>query len=154
MRSQEQKYESKIDENQTRMDAAIIAVLLVVFLLTGFSQILLILLYDYVVRLYVTPWLSPVYLLSTSMTHVLHLESDVGDAAPKQFAANIALLVVMFALAADFGEYETVALGLVLFLAAWKILEAAKNFCFGCRLFALLKRYDIEIVALDDGSHY
>lgn len=148
MQGQEQKFDKTIDENKTRIDAAIIAVLIMAYLFTGFTPILLVLLYDFAVRLYVTPWLSPVFLLSRYLLTKISFQKRIGDADSKKFAANIALAVVLFILAADFGASETWVLVLTLFLAVWKILEASKNICFGCAFYALLKRYNIEIVAL------
>lgn len=148
MQGQEQKLNKTIDENKTRIDAAIIAVMLIAYLFTDSMPILLILLYDFVVRLYVKPWLSPVYLLSSYLLRKVSFAKRVGDADSKKFAANIGLAVVLFILAADFGAYETWALALALFFVVWKILEASKNICFGCAFYALLQRYNIEIVAL------
>jgi hypothetical protein len=148
MEQTEQKHRLRVDENRTRIDAALFAMLMMGYLFTGYSPILLVLLYDLVVRLYVTPRLSPLYLFSTSCVKAVPFKERLGDAASKEFAANIALAVVLFTLAAEFGQYGTVALALAAFFLLWKVLEAAKDICFGCKLYAVLQRYDIEIVAL------
>ncbi len=148
MQKHEKKFDRTVDENKTRIDAAIIAVLLMAYLFTGSTPVLLILLYDFIVRLYVRAWLSPVYLLSSYLLSKISFAKRVGDANSKTFAAQIGLAVVLFILAADFGASETWTLALSLFFVFWKILEASKNICFGCAFYALLQRYNIEIVAL------
>jgi hypothetical protein len=138
----------QVDENQTKVDAILVAFVLCGYLYSGYYAMLFLLTYDFFVRLYLSPVLSPFYALSRLCVKVLRLKRKDVDAEAKFFADNIALTVLIFILASEFGQEHIVSVILILSLVFWKIVEATKNICVGCKLFQLLRRHNIEIVSL------
>ena len=144
------KYETQdiVDENQTRIHAALVVLLMSAYLFTGNLFIIYILVYDFLVRIYVTPLLSPLYLLSLSIVNLIGLKQKSANASAKEFASHIGLTTLSIALCAELLNQTSIAFILVLFLTLWKVFEATKNICFACKLYELLKSKNIEVVSL------
>lgn len=137
-----------IDENKTRIVAALQVTLLMSYLFTGNVDILFILIYEFFVRLYLTSLLSPIELFATGIAFVLSSEKHNRNRLDKEFATHIALIIVSFSLAAALLEYTRLAFAFILLLTMWKALEASTNICLGCKLYELLQRKGINVVSL------
>ena len=138
----------QVDENQTKVDAILVAFVLCGYLYSGYYTMLFLLTYDFFVRLYVSPVLSPFYALSRLCVKTLKLTRKDIEAEAKTFADNIVLTVLIFILASEFWQEHIVSISLVFVLVFWKVVEATKSICVGCKLFQLLGRHNIEIVSL------
>lgn len=143
------KYKTpNIDENQTRIHAALVVLLMSAYLLSGNSLIMYILVYDFFVRIYVTPLLSPLYLLSANIVSLIGLKQKLVDASAKEFASHVGLTILFIAICTELLNYTSIAFTLVLFLTAWKLFEATKDVCFACKFYEQLKRKNIEVISL------
>ncbi len=138
----------QVDENQTKVDAILVAFVLCGYLYSGYYTMLFLLTYDFFVRLYVSPVLSPFYALSRLCVKVLRLKRKDIEAEAKTFADNLALSLLIFILASEFWREHIVSVTLILALVLWKVVEATKSICVGCKLFQLLRRHNIQIVSL------
>ena len=121
-----------------------------VFLLSSLSVILqnpwlaLILAVDFALRSLVQPRLSPLAFISRSLiVSVFHVKGPSISYPPKRFAALIGL--TLSGTGFIFGAYGLMipfyaCLGV---LSLFSFLEAALNFCAGCKIYALLMQWGI-----------
>jgi len=137
-----------IDENQIRIVAALVAISIVAYLFLGYRSLLILLIYHFFIRIYLTPLLSPLELIGTGLSSLFNHEKNKQDELGKEFATHMALIIVSLSLAAGFLEYTGLAFSIISLLVVWKTLEATKNICFGCKLYELLQRKGIKIVSL------
>lgn len=137
-----------VDANQTRIYATLVVLLMSAYLLMGSTIFLYILIYDFFVRIYVAPLLSPLYLISVTVVKLISAEQKIADGYAKEFASHIGLSVLFITLLAELVGGRYTAVVLILFFMAWKIFEATKDICFACELYELLKRKNIEVVSL------
>lgn len=137
-----------VDVNQTRIHATLVVLLMSAYLLMGNTVLLYILVYDFFVRIYVAPLLSPLYLISATVVNLIPAEQKFADGYAKEFASHIGLSVLFITLLAELVGGSYTAVTLILFFIAWKIFEATKDICFACELYELLKRKNVEVVSL------
>lgn len=142
------KTQNLVDENQTRTHAGLLVLLMAAYLFSGSTLILYILIYDFLIRIYMTPYISPIYLMSTVLVSIIGVKEKFTDKYAKEFASHIGLTILFVALGAELLNQTTVAFLLVAFLTIWKIIEAAKEFCFACKFYELLKSKNIEVESL------
>lgn len=135
-------------KNQSRIHAGLLALLMCVYLLSANVAVLYLLVYDFLVRIYMAPQISPIYLISTFLVKIIGAEQKFTDANAKEFASHVGLTLLFAALGAELLNQTTVAFSLVGFLSVWKIVEATKEFCFACKFYELLKGRNIELESL------
>lgn len=137
-----------VDENQTRFHAGVLVLLMIAYLFSANELFIYILVYDFLVRVYAMPFMSPIYLISTYLVNLLNLKNISTDGLAKEFASHVGLTILFVVLIADLVGETTSALLLTLFLTLWKIVEAARDFCFACKFYEFLKRKNIEVESL------
>lgn len=137
-----------IDENQIRIVAALVAISIVAYLFLGYISLLILLIYHFFIKLYLTPLLSPLELIATYISSLFTHEKYSKDISGKEFAAHLALIIVSVSIVLEVLEYTKLASALISLLVVWKILEVSKNICFGCKLYKLIQKNGIEIVSL------
>lgn len=136
----------KVDETTVRMQAGFITAIGLSFLVQAHLVWLLILLYDFSIRIAGYKKASPFYLLSRFIINLASLPLHQVDAGPKQFAAKIGLVFVVAAIALYLSGFETAAVYVVGALTICALLEAAFGFCVGCEIYpywrAIFQRKD------------
>lgn len=148
MRGDNQIYGECLDANQTRLYAALSALLIGVYIFGGDMFIVYFLFADLFTRLYLNLRLSPLYLLSGALVRLFSLRAKDTDAKSKEFAAHIGLCLFLCAIFAELLGQGVAAFSVLLFLAFWKLSEAFGEFCFACALYDLLKGKNVEVVSL------
>jgi hypothetical protein len=130
------------------MHAALIVALMAVYMLSANTAVLYILVYDFLIRIYMAPHMSPIYLISTFLVKITGLKREAADESAKEFASHVGLTILFAALGAELLGEITIAYLLVGFLSIWKIAEATKDICFACKFYELLKSRNIELESL------
>ena len=128
------------DEIKVRITASLVLLMLAVFLFTGFWPLLLILMVDFFLRAMGLGAYSVFNKLSGKLFPWLNKQPRPVDLAPKQFAAKIGLLFVLFILAAFVGGYvhtSYVLTGIIIFFA---FLESVFGFCTGCYIYKYYRK--------------
>ena len=148
MRQVNYKAVDVVDENQARIHAALVVLLMGAYLFTGNLFIIYTLIYDFLVRIYVTPLLSPIYIISLQIAKIIGFEKNYVDAYDKEFALHTGLTILLIVLFAELTANTYIAFTLISFLGAWKTLEAIDNICIACKFYELLKAKNIEVVSL------
>lgn len=131
----------KVDQNVVRVMAGLVSTIAVIFIITQQLSFLILLLYDFLVRSLGYKKASPLFYLAKFIAKVLNLKKEEIDAGPKEFALKIGFVFVlisfiMFILGEAFTAVFVVA---VLLICAF--LEVAFNYCIGCQVYMLLKRF-------------
>ena len=137
-----------VDENQTRFHAGVLVLLMIAYLFSANELFIYILVYDFLVRVYAMPFMSPIYLISTCLVNLLNLKKRAIDGLAKEFASHVGLTILFVVLIADLIGETTTALSLTLFLTLWKIVEVTRDFCFACEFYKFLKHKNIEVESL------
>jgi hypothetical protein len=127
----------KVDETSVRMHAGFISLLGLLFIVQADLIVLLILLYDFSVRIGGYPKASPFYFVSRFIVRTASLPSHQVDAGPKQFAAKIGLIFVVAALALYLLGYVQLSSYVIGVLTLCALLEAGLAFCVGCEVYPL-----------------
>ena len=140
--------ENEVDENQTKIDAALVVVLMCAYLVSTNEQVIYILIYDLLVRIYMTPFLSPIYIISLILVNLIEFKKRVADTRAKEFALHVGLTMLLVALFTELVFQSSVALLLFVSFTVWKIFEALKDICFACRFYEMLARNKIEVESL------
>lgn len=125
----------KVDETSVRMQAGFITAIGLSFILQAHLVWLLILLYDFSIRIAGYKKGSLFYQASRLIITLASLPVHQVDAGPKQFAAKIGLVFVAAAIALYISGFVTAAGYVVGGLTLCALLEAALGFCVGCEIY-------------------
>lgn len=137
-----------VDVNQTRVHAGVVVLLMGAYIFSANELFIYILIYDFLVRVYVMPFMSPIYLISTALVKLFNLKERLSEGSANEFASHIGLCMLFVVLITDLLNETTTAFLLTMFLALWKIAEATRDFCFACKFYELLKSKNIEVESL------
>lgn len=133
-------FPNPVNEHSARITAALVVLLSLVTLLTGFGWGLAIIAAGFWLRVLFGPRISPFGILSVKVLTPLLGRKRLVPGPPKRFAQGIgaALSTVAAVLfAAGLAPAAWVLLGLLIAAAS---LEAFAGFCLGCAVFGLLQR--------------
>ncbi|WP_345993211.1 DUF4395 domain-containing protein [Sulfurimonas sp. HSL-1716] len=125
----------KIDETAIRMHAGLVSVFGLIFVFSADLVWLVILFYDFFVRVAGYKTLSPLFLFSRFLVRLSSLKIHEVDAGPKQFAAKIGLIFVIGAMSSYLFGFIHVSTFIVAILTGCALLEALFAFCVGCEVY-------------------
>jgi len=131
---------TKVDQTGIRVHAGFIYFVGMFFILYMQLFLLLILLYDFAVRVFGYPQMSFFYHLSKLIVKVFGLDAEETDAGPKQFATKIGLGFVITAILAFAGGFSTFSISLIFMLVVCAFLESVFSYCIGCEVYSLLQK--------------
>lgn len=133
----------KINENQIRIQALLITLVVVVFIGTKWSLLSFLLLYDFTVRLFISSKLSPITYIAAGVLKFFAIKKLLIDSGPKLFASKIGFLfALIIAVSVVFGLSD-VATIFAIILAVCAGLEAFFNYCIGCKFYQILRHFNI-----------
>ncbi|MCB1016662.1 MAG: DUF4395 domain-containing protein [Acidimicrobiales bacterium] len=144
-RSELFSFPNPVNETSARVVAGGVVAMTALFLLTGWSWVLVVLTYGFVARVLTGPTLSPLGRLATQViTPRLDVEHRFCAGPPKRFAQGIGATFTLTASVLWFGlglaGAAQVVLAMLLVAAS---LEAFAGFCLGCTIFSFLMRAGI-----------
>jgi hypothetical protein len=128
-----------VDENQTRIYAMLVVLLMSVYMITKNITILYVLAYDIFACIYLSSLLSPLCMSSLILSNIFSFKKKLTDISAKEFASHIGLSILFIAIFVELLGYSNLSLSLVLFFTIWKLLEAT---------FEFLKKKNIELESL------
>lgn len=131
----------KVDQNVIRVLSGLVFVLAVLFILHPVLIILIVLLYDFLVRILNYKKISPLFNLSRLLAKLMKLKKNSIDAGPKEFASKLGLVFVFCAFAIFLSGYTPVSVSIMAILAVCAFLELAFNYCIGCQIYMILKKF-------------
>jgi len=131
----------KIDANVVRINAFYILLLFSLYLITLNKFILLFLIADFAIRLFGNKDYSPLFFLSLRTKELLHVKSKYEDAAAKRLATYFGLTFLVLILLFDLLHVELLLYSTSAILLLCIFLEVAFNYCLGCKIYYLYKRF-------------
>lgn len=128
----------RVDENATRIVAAIVIVITVTALYFGFYWLSLLLAADFGLRAFTLGNYSLLKNVAKFAVTQLTLTPKPVDAAPKKFAAGVGLAFALAISIAQFFGFTYTAYGIGSILLFCAILESAFAYCVGCVVYTYL----------------
>jgi len=126
----------RVPEHMPRVSAFFVISLIVIYIVTGFLPIILLLLADFFIRGFNQPQLSPVHFLALGTARILALRSPDIDKAPKLFAARLGGIMSVIIVAFHLAGMVQVASITGILLIVFSTLECVLNFCVGCYIYS------------------
>ncbi|ABB43432.1 probable CDP-alcohol phosphatidyltransferase [Sulfurimonas denitrificans DSM 1251] len=131
----------KADQNIMRILAGLVTLIGLLFILSSQILLLIILLYDFLVRIFDYKKISPLFHISSFFAKLAKLKKSEVDSGPKEFASKLGFLFVASAAIIFFLGYPLVAIVIMFLLVCCAFLEAAFGYCVGCQIYILLKKF-------------
>jgi len=129
----------RIDAHFVRIVAAQVITIAILLLITQELVFALILLFDFSVRILKFKNLSLFAFIAKFIIEHFHIKARPCDEAPKRFALYLGVgIVALFTLFYAF-NFTTLASLLVVILLLCAFLEAAFDYCIGCKLYHLIQ---------------
>lgn len=131
----------KLDQNANRITSSLVSLLGIMFIFSHSLLIAAFLLYDFSARVFGYAKLSPLFHASSLSAKILKLKKDNIDAGPKEFALKIGYLLVIGVFISLILKEPSISTYIMSVLVVCTLLEAAANYCVGCKFYTLLKRF-------------
>ena len=128
-----------VDSNIVRIISGQVLLFTMFYLLTGISVWMVIVLVDFVMRGMRKNRYSLFYRIANFIVSKRKIPPRYTDEAPKRFALSIGIFAASTILLFSFLEYSLVAYTVTVILMICAFLEAAFDFCIGCKLYYALQ---------------
>lgn len=130
-----------VDQNIIRIVASLVSALGILFIFNPNLIILALLLYDFFVRVLGYEKISPLCNLAKLLSKLFGVKKDKIDAGPKEFALKIGFLFALLCMVTFLFNQIFTAVLIMTILTICALLEALFNYCIGCKIYTLLKRF-------------
>lgn len=134
----------QIDGTIVRINALIITILVMVFLISSNKFVLYFIFIDFIVRLSKYNSYSLVLNFSKAIKKIFNLKTKMTDSGPKRWAMFFGLffmfiIIVLYSLNFKIALYISIS-----FLLICSSLEAFFNFCLGCEIYYIYKKISLN----------
>lgn len=130
-----------IHEKQPRIVAGLVAVLTLVFGISGNIGILTFLWADFLLRAFGWSKYSPLFSLSKMLIKKFSIKGNKVDVAPKVFAAKLGFILTTLLLAVSYFFYIQIGVYSAFLLLVFALLESVGGICIGCIIYQQLFKY-------------
>jgi len=135
---------NRIDANFARIIAAQVIIIALLLIYTQELIFSLILLFDFSVRLLKIKRLSFLSYISKFIIKLLQIDAKPCDESPKRFALYLGIVIIATFTLLYFFQLNTLASIFVGILLVCAFLEAAFDYCIGCKVYYLLQYLQIK----------
>ena len=130
-----------IDGNIARIGSFFVMAFVLIYLVSAMKIFLYILALDFFIRIYLSKEFSIIYQLSRAIKKILKIKTRMTDSGAKRLAAQFGLLFSLILIIEAHLEL-TLALNITsLVLLTCAFLEFILDYCIGCKIYYLIKRY-------------
>lgn len=128
---------NKVNRSVVRVTGFIVAMLALLFAITGQPLIIILTAADFYIRAFTSLKISPIGWLARTITGICHFKPEMIDQAPKLFAARVGFV---FSATASllFLISPMVSIAIALTLMTFALLESLFNFCVGCVVYTYI----------------
>lgn len=133
--------ENKVDENVARLNALMVLLLSTIFIFSSYKFALVILVFDFFVKVFAHPRYAPTSYFSRYILHSFDVKPKFIFAPPKLFAAKIGLCFALLTFILYLGGQELASFIVCGFLALFSGLEASIKFCVGCWIYSYFSKF-------------
>lgn len=129
-----------VDKNLVRSNACFVFVIILLYLLTGHPVLILIILFDFAIRIFPGVKFSPVSRIIKYLLGKSRIKPEMIDAWPKVFAAKIGLILAILITVFHFLNLPIPAFvfGVIFLIASG--LETFFDFCLACAIYPYYKK--------------
>ena len=127
----------RVNENVVRLVAALVILLVALYIYTGSPYIILLLIADFYIRAFTALKFSPLSWTASQISALSGLREIRIDKAPKIFAARVGLLFTL-AILLLFYIHPPSSIVVAFVLIGFAALEAVFNICVGCLVYSYL----------------
>lgn len=131
----------QIDSNVSRFTSLIVASLVITYLVYGDVMILYIVGFDFIVRLFLNKQNSFFNIVSEKVKSLLKLEDNFVDSGAKKLAGYFGLTFVIMLVICHYIDIYSLTLGVALVFLACSLLDVFANFCLGCKIYFIIKKF-------------
>lgn len=128
------------DNTLSRISSLSIALLVILYLYTGFIPVMFFVVIDLFIRVFIQKRFSPVYYISLVLKRIFGFDSVIKDSASKRLATYFGLLfstlIIMFDLLHMSGAVYLTATVYIICL----LLDCFFDFCLGCKIYHIIKK--------------
>ena len=137
--------DEKISKSNVRIGALLTTILLGIYAFTGNLFVLVFVLYDFIIRVFASKYISPLGKVSLYIGRILGLRKNTMNKGPKIFAWRIGLLLAFISFIFLFinPQLSTLFAAILMFFS---FLDGVFNFCVGCMVYThiILPFYSTE----------
>ncbi|MGM0452845.1 MAG: DUF4395 domain-containing protein [Thermodesulfobacteriota bacterium] len=130
-----------INEKVARANGALTVLSMLVFLLTPFKAIVLILGADLLIRGFVKPSYSFFSRISRHLLEAANVEPAMTNAGPKIFAAKVGFVFCCIIALLYFANLTAASAVVAAMLMVFALLEAAFGFCVACKMYPYMPEF-------------
>ncbi len=130
----------KVDSNIARFSSLFVALLVITYLYTSNVFLLYFLVFDFVMKLFLNPGISPISMLATFLKGVFKIEDKFTDGGAKKLAGYFGLSFVLLLIVAHYFDVWTLSLGIAIVFLSCSLLDVFFNFCIGCKIYYIIKK--------------
>jgi len=142
-----------INENKARIIALFVFLIVILYIISGYVFLLILLTIDFLARTLNKPRLSLLGLLSDLIVKNLEIPNIPVDRAPKRFAAGTGLLFTLLIASSLSLNWPIAAVVLSAVLGIFAFLESVFAFCAGCHVYTFLQSVSLFYKKQFDGSY-
>ena len=130
----------RVNERVARLNALVTALLVAVYFIFNFPIALWILMIDFAIRGFIDGKYSPISRMNMWIVKQLKLSNKIINAGPKIFAAQVGLILSIFAIIATITNCSTICIVFAATLGFFSFLESAFGYCVACKLYPIFRR--------------
>lgn len=130
----------QVDSSVARFSALLVALLVIIYLATSNIYILLYLVYDFSMKLFVTPKASLIMILAKLLKNSFRVQEKLVDGGAKRLAAFLGFFFVILLIIAHFLASPFVIFFLAAIFLLCSLLDVFFDYCIGCQIYFIIKK--------------
>ncbi|QOP45478.1 DUF4395 domain-containing protein [Sulfurimonas paralvinellae] len=130
----------KVDSNIARFSSLFVALLVIVYLITNNVWILYFLAFDFIMKLFLNPGISPIMMLATFLKGLFKIKDKFTDGGAKKLAGMFGLTFVILLIIAHYLDIWVLSLGIAIVFLICSLLDVFLNFCIGCKIYYIIRK--------------
>ncbi|MBA3025074.1 MAG: DUF4395 domain-containing protein [Sulfurimonas sp.] len=130
----------QIDSNVSRLTSLFVSISVILYLIYGFSFILYIIAFDFIMRLFITKDSSIFYMSALFMKEIFNIKDKFVDSGAKRLAAYFGLIFVLILLVCHYLELQVLLLSVAAIFLTCSLLDVFLDFCLGCKIYYIIKK--------------
>ncbi len=131
----------QIDGTVARINALPVSLLIVAYLATGQIWLLYIVAADFLIRIYLPKYFSPVFQISTLIKYLFHMQTVMADAGAKRVAAFMGLFMVVAMILLGHTGLVSISFAVGVLFMLCTMMEIFFSYCIGCHLYHIYKKW-------------
>ena len=130
----------QVDENAARINALLSAFTVVLFWVTSYKFIIVLLAVDFFIRGFIDPLYSFNTAISKSILRIKKSKPKLIDGSPKIFAAKLGFYMSISIVVLSIYDSQIIATIFGVLLIFFALLEGVLGYCVGCKIYTFIEK--------------